>query len=75
MELRAAVNAPNFANVNGVTDIEKGSELEFLIPALKLLGHKVKVRRLTSGLHGIIQTNTGLVGAADKRREGVAVSP
>ncbi len=74
MPLGDAINAPNFANVNGITDIEKSSTLEKLVPALKLLGHKVKTRPLVSGLHGIMQTNAGLIGAADKRREGIAVS-
>ena len=37
------------------------------------LGHDVKIRRLTSGLHGIEITPDDLVGGADPRREGIAM--
>ena len=47
--------------------------LTALVPGLEALGHEVRVRALTSGLHGIAVTPQGLVGGADPRREGVAL--
>ena len=74
MGIQAAIDLPHFINRNGSTDIEKGSNLEVLKPALEKLGHKVRIRKLTSGLHGILKTKDGkLYGGADPRREGVTL--
>ena len=58
---------------NGPTEIEAGTKLEAIAPALKALGHDVKPTALESGLQGIVVTPDGLVGGADRRREGVAL--
>ena len=71
MSLESAINSPNFANVNGQTDLEKGTALELIKPALESMGHNIRIRPMTSGLHGIKRTKSSFVGAADKRREGV----
>ncbi len=42
-------------------------------PALESLGAKVGIKELNSGLHAIRITAQGLEGAADPRREGVAI--
>ncbi len=74
MNIQAAIDLPHAIDRNMKTlDLEKGTALEALKPALEKLGHKVKVRRLTSGLHGITVTKDGLEGGADPRREGVAL--
>jgi gamma-glutamyltranspeptidase/glutathione hydrolase len=73
LNIQAAIDLPHFVNRNGATELERGTPLEALVPALEALGHKVTVRRLTSGLHGIMVTEDGLTGGADKRREGVAM--
>jgi len=73
MDMDAAIDAPNFVNRNGSTDLEKGSELESLKPLLEDMGHTVKLVRQVSGLHGVRVTKYGLEGGADKRREGVAI--
>ena len=37
------------------------------------MGHVVRIRAETSGLHGIVRTKEGWEGGADPRREGVAL--
>lgn len=73
MNIQDAVDSPNFVNRNGPLDLEEGSALETLKPALEKMGHTVKLRPLYSGLNGIVVTKDGLDGGSDKRREGVAI--
>lgn len=73
MDMDAAIDAPYFVNRNGSTDLEKGTVLEAIKPALEEMGHRVKLISSASGLHGIRVTPSGLDGGADKRREGVAI--
>lgn len=74
MNIQAAIDLPHFINRNGITDLEKETKLELLADKLQEMGHSVKIRKLTSGLHGILDHKDGtLSGGADHRREGVAV--
>ena len=73
LDPQAAVDLPNFANRNGATELEKGTALESLAPALQAMGHEVKAVEMTSGLAVIQVTPEGLQGGADSRREGVAL--
>ncbi len=73
LTMQAAVNLPHFINRNGKTDLEKGTALAKLGPRLEAMGHRVRVRSLNSGLHGIRVTPKGLDGGADPRREGVVL--
>jgi gamma-glutamyltranspeptidase/glutathione hydrolase len=73
MNIQAAISMPNFTNRLRGTEIERKSALSVIVPALKELGHDVKMNRMTSGLHGILRTKDGLTGGADPRREGVAL--
>ncbi len=73
LDVRAAISLPHHINRNGATDLEQYSPLAALGPDLERLGHEVAIRPLTSGLHGIAVTGHGLEGAADPRREGVAL--
>lgn len=74
LSMQAAIDLPNHVNRNGATDLEKGTVLESAAPGLRRLGHKVAIRRMVSGLHGVRVTSEGLQGGADKRREGVVLS-
>jgi gamma-glutamyltranspeptidase/glutathione hydrolase len=74
LAMQDALALPNHTNRNGKTDLEKGTALEGLRDQLTAMGHRVEVRALTSGLHGIRVTNRGLEGGADPRREGVVLS-
>lgn len=68
-----AVALAHFVDRFGTLDLEAGTDAEALAPHLQVLGHTTKVRDLNSGLHIIEVTKTGLIGAADPRREGVAL--
>ena len=52
------------------TDVEENHDTADLVAALEAKGHEISVQDLNSGLHAIAITPDGLVGAADKRREG-----
>lgn len=73
MDIQSAINQPHVLNRFGETDVEQGTAAEKLKPALEKMGVKVAVRDLNSGLHAIRITPQGLEGAADPRREGVAI--
>ncbi|WP_339950662.1 gamma-glutamyltransferase [uncultured Albimonas sp.] len=65
-----AVAAGHVANLNGITHLEAGTEAEALAP---LLG-ETRAFDMNSGLHVIAIAPDGrLTGAADPRREGVAL--
>jgi gamma-glutamyltranspeptidase/glutathione hydrolase len=72
LDARAAVSLPNMGSRNGPTELEKGA-LEPLADALRSMGHDVRLVDLPSGLNLIRRTPAGLEGAADPRREGVAI--
>ena len=73
LDMRAAIHLPHVVNRNGRTEIEEGAGAEALQVPLAALGHDILIRGLTSGLHGIERTGGTLHGAADPRREGIAV--
>ena len=73
MSMQAAIDMPRHVHRNTVLELEAGTALETLAPALRQRGHTVEVRELTSGLHGIRSVAGGLEGGADPRREGVVL--
>ena len=73
MDPQEALNAGHVVNRNGATDLEEGTEAANLAPALEALGHEVNIRNLNSGLHVILIDEGSYIGAADPRREGVAL--
>ncbi|MBC3766416.1 gamma-glutamyltransferase [Neptunicella marina] len=74
MDVQDAINLPKVVNRNRDTELEIGTSLEKLKPALEMLGHKVNLVPLNSGLHGIELRDGKLIGGADPRREGVVVT-
>jgi gamma-glutamyltranspeptidase/glutathione hydrolase len=73
LDMQQAIALPNFGSRNGPTEIEKGSKLEALKPALEKMKHTVKAIDLNSGLHGILRTASGWLSGADPRREGIGM--
>ena len=73
MSPQTALNMGHVVNRNGKTDLEEGTEATELQAALESLGHGINVRSLNSGLHTILLQPGKLYGAADPRREGVAL--
>ena len=67
-----ALAAPHFGSRNGPTELERGTPVEVLAPALEKLGHKVVSGEMTSGLHVVVRRGDAWIGAADPRREGSA---
>jgi gamma-glutamyltranspeptidase / glutathione hydrolase len=73
LDVQRAIDLPNFGNRNvGAIELERGTPLVELKPALEALGHRVAVADFTSGLHAIRIFPDRLEGGADPRREGMA---
>ncbi|MEB2401422.1 MAG: gamma-glutamyltransferase [Alcaligenaceae bacterium] len=72
MDIQQAIDLPNRGSRNHFTELEKGSPLAPLAPALRDMGHEVREVEFPSGLQGVAITRDGLQGGADPRREGLA---
>ncbi len=73
LPLQEVVNLPHVSNRNGVTELEEDTAATTLAPQLEAMGHKIKIRDLNSGLHGVRRTDDGRwESAVDNRREGSA---
>ena len=72
-----AINLPNFASLNGPTQLEEKRFPGTTVEALKARGHEVREVNMTSGLQAITrgQAHGEMVwyGGADPRREGVVM--
>ena len=73
MDPQEAIDLPHVVNLNGPTRVEEGDAAEEMADALSGLGHEATIANLNSGLHVIRIGQDGLVGAADKRREGLVM--
>ena len=69
----AVTKEPNICNRGGKTTLEIGEIGDSLEAALKLKGHEIQRKNMTSGLHIIYKDDSGsFYGIADQRREGAA---
>ncbi|OUS68960.1 gamma-glutamyltransferase [Pseudoalteromonas sp. A601] len=68
-----AINLGRVTNRNRYTSLEKGADIAALKSQLVKRGHTVKVVDLNSGLHAVEIKKGVLYGAADPRREGIAL--
>ncbi len=73
--IQQAVSAPNFVVLNDKVELEKGTNLTKLKPALEKFGHEVENIAIVSGINGVAinQEDKTLQGAADPRRQGKAI--
>jgi gamma-glutamyltranspeptidase / glutathione hydrolase len=72
-----AINLPNFASLNGPTQLEEKRFPAATVEALKARGHEVREVNMTSGLQAITRGQahgmTLWMGGADPRREGIVM--
>ena len=74
MDPQDALETGHFLHRNSKTlDLEEGTSAAKFAEALEGKGHNVQVRDLNSGLHAILIKDGRLTGAADPRREGIAL--
>lgn len=73
MGIQEAISGPNFANLNGATELEENRFPKPVAAQLASMGEKVVDANLTSGINAVaILGNGTLVGGTDPRREGLA---
>ncbi|PIT78758.1 gamma-glutamyltransferase family protein [Limnohabitans sp. B9-3] len=74
---QAALDSPNFGSLGGPLVLESGRFSASAVDALRARGTEVRTQALTSGVHVVMrQQRDGRsvwIGAADPRREGVAL--
>jgi len=71
---QAAVSLPHHINMNGPLFLEKSTALEALAPQLTGMGYEVRTgSEEKSGTDIIERVPGGYIGAADPRRDGVAI--
>ena len=74
MDPQDALELGHVAHRNGKTlDLEAGTTAAAFQAELEAKGHPVAMRDMNSGLHAILIEDGTLTGAADPRREGVAL--
>ena len=73
MNVQAAIDLGHVQSRNLGIELESHTRAVRLAPALRALGHRVRIGPMNSGLHGIQVLPDGtLLGGADPRREGIA---
>jgi gamma-glutamyltranspeptidase/glutathione hydrolase len=74
MSPKDAISMPHEINMNGNTLLEHSPTSDVLAAQLTAMGHTVQVPQVEgSGLHGIARVKDGYIGAADPRRDGIAL--
>ena len=73
LDAQAAIDLPNFGSTGQTLELEFGWSAIWKALSLKSYGHKISPDLMNSGLHAIVRRGDTLEGAADPRREGMAL--
>jgi len=73
LSLQQAFDLPHITNRFGTMSLEADTHASRLETKFQAMGYKTSVRNLNSGLQGVLFSKKGMVGAADKRREGLVL--
>ena len=73
MPIQKAFDLPHIINRFGKMELEARTSATKHIQAFSDMGYQVTKKGLNSGLHGVLFTPQGMLGAADKRREGLVL--
>ncbi len=85
LDPQQAIDLPNVGSRNGPTELERGRVSAELVRALRARGHEIREIDLTSGIQTIVRrcpvaadgipdrSRCNWIGAADPRREGLAL--
>jgi gamma-glutamyltranspeptidase/glutathione hydrolase len=73
LPLQAAFDQPHIINRFGTMDIEANTTATHFSSDFKKMGYNTTEKDLNSGLQGVLFTAEGMIGAADKRREGIVL--
>lgn len=71
LEPAAAIALPNMVERRRGIELEADTWLAEQAPALRAMGHQVRLEPMTSGVHLIQRSGQGWLGAADPRLDGV----
>jgi len=71
LDIQDAIALPTALDRGRGLELESGTGLEALAPALQALGHEVSIVPMTSGLHGMERINGHWRGGADPRLDGM----
>ncbi len=74
MSVQDAIAMPQLVAMGDTIRVEKGTNLETMIPALTALGHKVQATSLPLKANGVEWTPQGWRGGADPRSEGESLA-
>lgn len=74
LDAQEAAALPNFANLGGPLELERGQDWSAQAERLRGMGHNLRKAPMTSGLHVIVRRDEHMEGGADPRRDGVALA-
>ena len=71
--LQEAFDRPHILNRFGKMELEANTPAQELAETFGKMGYETSIQDINSGLHGVMFTPEGMIGAADKRREGLVL--
>lgn len=71
--LQEAFDRPHILNRFGKMELEANTPAQEWADNFSRMGYQTSVQDINSGLHGVMFSPEGMIGAADKRREGLVL--